>query len=512
MPSPLHLYRPQRTRPELLEATFVAREPLAGEILERLESWRPGASRQHYLLIGPRGIGKTNLLKIVEYRMRRTPALSEKWVPVVLAEDFYGIGRLGDLLLEMLRTLVEDDGQRALEGTYQSVRYDDDDFRVVDRCLDAFRLFHRESGRGIVLMLENLDRLLERQMKKRSEARRWRKILIEEDWLVVLCTSPTYLNAVTRPEEPFFEFFQVLLLPELTQREQAEMFWKLAAADGNTELAKDRRRLEVRLRALYHFTGGNPRLTAMLYDLVAHHHIDAVRNELELLLDQLTPFYQDRMKDVSDQEAKVLEAMALLAEGCTPTELAREARMAAKTVRGVLTRLERAGYVQREERRHRRTIYIIRERFFRIWHQMNHSRAVKGRIRYLLEFFTSWYATREERDRLWRRLLEDFESGGDAGDEQRAAELAEYMEHINGLLASSPLESVREAIRAVTPRLGDSDELLAPYSIALDYLESGKDVAVLERQQPEMREAAELILDLYESRREDADSPGGPVD
>lgn len=46
----MHLYRPQRTSADLLEETFVAREPLLSEIVDRLAQWTPGASRQHYLL------------------------------------------------------------------------------------------------------------------------------------------------------------------------------------------------------------------------------------------------------------------------------------------------------------------------------------------------------------------------------------------------------------------------------------------------------------------------------
>jgi DNA-binding MarR family transcriptional regulator len=433
VPTPIHIYRPQRTFPEDLEVILVGREPLLQEVLGRLQHWTPGASRQHYLLIGPRGIGKTCLLVLIEHRIRRSETLRKKWAPVLFAEDAYKITSVADLLLEALHILAEQTVDPELSRVYERLRFDGQESRVVDLSLDAFRRFHHMSKQGVLLMVENVDRILEKQMRRPSEVHLLRKILTEEGWLLTVCTSPTYLDAVTRAEEPFFEFFQVKLLAELTQEEQELMLRKKAALEGNTGFEAYLEKYRSRIQALYHFTGGNPRLAVMLYDVVANHNITDVATELDLLLDQLTPFYQHRMSDLAEQERKVLETMALLPEGCTPTELAKHSRIPAKITRAHLTRLERAGYVRREERRRKRTVYIIPERFFRIWHQMNNSRAARGRIQYLLEFFTSWYATRWERDQVWKELTAKFEQGLDASDADRINELDEYMGYIMDL-------------------------------------------------------------------------------
>lgn len=430
MPKSVHIYRPQRTQPEVLEQTFVAREPLMGDILDRLRIWKPGASRQHHLLIGPRGIGKTNFLQLAAHRLRTEDHLRSKWEPVILPEDFYGLSKISDLLLESLRLLAESTGSSDLDRAFSENRYDSDEMRVSDRCLDAFRDFHRQNGRGVVLMIENLDRLIERQKKGRIEAHRLRRILIEEDWLVTICTSPTYLDAVSNPDEPFFDFFKVQSLTELSPEQQEEMLRRLASQDPHVDFDEFLDHFRPRLRALYHFTGGNPRLTVMLYDLLIHRDVGQVLNELDLLLDQLTPFYQDRMKEISEQEAKVLETMALLPEGCTPTELARQVRLDPGSVRATFTRLERAGYIRREERRRKQTIYLIPERFFRIWHQMNHSRAARGQIQYLLEFFSTWYANQGERDQVWQELTVGLKRGSEVDDERRMHDISKYMDYI----------------------------------------------------------------------------------
>ena len=68
----IHVFRPRRTLPEDLEAIFVGREHLIEDMLVHLNRWEAGVTRQHYLLIGPRGIGKTNLLIILENRVKKS--------------------------------------------------------------------------------------------------------------------------------------------------------------------------------------------------------------------------------------------------------------------------------------------------------------------------------------------------------------------------------------------------------------------------------------------------------
>lgn len=427
----LRVFRPHRTPPEQLEKTFVARGPLLQEILNKLEKWQPGKSRQHYLIIGPRGIGKTNLLRLIEYNIERKSSPGNKWYSISLSEDAYGITKVADLLVEALRILSEKTNDRNITATYDKVKYDDNDDRVTDLSLDAFREFHKNNGCGILLMVENVNRVFENQIKIKREIHLLRKILIEEDWIILICTSPTFLNAVTKPEEPLFEFFETKFLEELSPVEQQEMLRKIALLENNTDFIEHYLdKLKPQLQALYHFTGGNPRLTIMLYDLVANQHISDVKDELDGLLDKLTPFYQDRMKEIAQQEARLLEKMALMSEGCTPTELAKESRLPHKNVSALLTRLERSGYVRREPRRKKQTVYIIPERFFRIWHQMNHSRSARGRVQYLIEFFTSWYATRKERNQIWDKLTDTFQEALKQNEGDRIEELSEYMQYI----------------------------------------------------------------------------------
>ena len=61
---------------------------------------------------------------------------------------------------------------------------------------------------------------------------------------------------------------------------------------------------------------------------------------------------------------------------------------------------------------------------------------------------------------------------------------------------------LRETIAAVRANLADAEPICAPYVTALDYLESDRAPAVLERQQPEMREAVQLLVEALDRRHQ----------
>ena len=58
-------YNPQNAPAEELLAIFTAREMLLESILKEIKKEMKGKTNQHYLYIGPRGVGKTNFLKMI---------------------------------------------------------------------------------------------------------------------------------------------------------------------------------------------------------------------------------------------------------------------------------------------------------------------------------------------------------------------------------------------------------------------------------------------------------------
>ena len=142
-------------------------------------------------------------------------------------------------------------------------------------------------------------------------------------------------------------------------------------------------------------------MAIMLYELVAHDSVKEVRDQLQLLLDRITPFYQDRLNDLPPQERAVLETIAVMrGERKTPATIAARMRMSQPQTSSLLKRLTKSLYLRAhnnpDDKRSR--LYTIREGFFDIWLAMNLSRGARDRLPFLVDFFARFYPSHEARE------------------------------------------------------------------------------------------------------------------
>ena len=92
-----------------------------------------------------------------------------------------------------------------------------------------------------------------------------------------------------------------------------------------------------RLHGLYRMTVGNPRLTMMLYELIAHDSVTRVQDQFHLLLDRISPFYQDRLNDLPPSQRSLLECLASMRDQeKTPAAIAAQMRMSQQETSSLL--------------------------------------------------------------------------------------------------------------------------------------------------------------------------------
>src|SRR6202023_2691763 len=83
---------------------FVVRKPLLDRLLEDLRHPSAGGG-PHHLLIGPRGMGKTTVLRRLRYAVEDDPELHRQWLPLTFPEEQYNVVRLSDLYLNWIDAL-----------------------------------------------------------------------------------------------------------------------------------------------------------------------------------------------------------------------------------------------------------------------------------------------------------------------------------------------------------------------------------------------------------------------
>ena len=420
MPEPaphsnIGLYRSGVTSPERLRHTSVARQHLLDNAIESLRGSVDRKSKNHLLFIGPRGIGKTHLLSCIEDAVQADEALSARVVVVRFPEESNRTLSFADFLIGMcgiLKEVLED--EPLWTELFAAVQTEDDDAKVADTLVPAIREQNRRHGRTLLVMLENLGEILTRQIRDKNDVAALRKFLMADNGCLLLATAPLHFDGITDVGQPFYDFFDLQILENLSFDETVEVIRLNLEWDERTDILETLEEMRPRLQALYRMTGGNPRLTMMLYDLIAHESITSVQDQFHLLLDRISPFYQGRLNDLPPGQRALLECLASMRDQeKTPAAIAARMRMSQQETSSLLKRLTDAHYLRtdRHPRDRRSRLYTIREGFFDIWLAMNLSRGARRRVPFLLDFFSLFYpsiaARNQKRHQLRAKLLEE---------------------------------------------------------------------------------------------------------
>ena len=434
MPEPaprsnIGLYRSGVTSPERLRHTSVAREHLLDNAIESLRGSVGRKSKNHLLFIGPRGIGKTHLLSCIEDAVQADDALGARVVVVRFPEESNRTLSFADFLIGMCGILKE-----ALEDEppwtelFAKVQTEEDDAKVADTLVPAIREQNRRHGRTLLVMLENLGEVLTRQIRDKNDVAALRKFLMADNGCLLVATAPLHFDGITDVRQPFYDFFDVQILENLSFEETVEVIRLNLEWEECREVLDTLKDMRPRLQALYRMTGGNPRLTMMLYELIAHESITSVQEQFHLLLDRISPFYQGRLNDLPPGQRALLECLASMRDQeKTPAAIAARMRMSQQETSSLLKRLSDAHYLRAtgHPRDRRSRLYTIREGFFDIWLAMNHSRGARKRMPFLLDFFSLFYPSIEAREEKRRQLREKLLDVGSVDVERALDYLSE---------------------------------------------------------------------------------------
>lgn len=427
-PLPLHrmaIFSPGRQNDEEIRACYIARQAMLDLILGDIRSTRSGAIPQHHIIIGQRGMGKTTLLKRLDVELRDEP-LAKHFIPLGFPEEQYAVDRLSAVFLNCLDSLA-DTLEREEHSQDLIDRIDDEVERIrKDRASDdlvaqdaekTLLALAAETGRRPVLLVDNLDLIFDRL--KKHELHHLRAFLMKAG-------APILIGAAVHPPEdtqnydsPFYDHFKPHHLSRLSLEEMREVLLKMAARAGNTEIPARIDLERGRLHALHALTGGNPRTTRILFEIFAHGFSQEAYQDLEALLDWMTPIYKARFEELSDQAQVVVSAIATIWEPAVLSRICEGTRLLPNQVSPQLDRLKKSGVIEEvtvdppdrvgpippQRTPKDRTGYQLAERFFNIWFLMRQAtRRDKRNLTFLTRFIECLH-TPEERLGMAKNLL-----------------------------------------------------------------------------------------------------------
>ena len=402
------LYNPRRaTHAELAQTIIGRRKRVLSDLVGHLERHANAKSQQHLLLIGPRGSGKTHLLTLLNHTIRSTK-LSRQWRPIQLPEEVWEVAGLRDLLIAAFEAfdrapIDEVDAlpehlqpRKALE----QIRGESDLSKAGELGFAILRELAQVTGRRTVLMVENLDAILDEQFDDKLGMKRLRDELMTQNHLLLIATSPGKVTAVDDHSLPLFSLLKKIYLDDFSLDELEELMRERAkleaAADpgARAEMFLDRLDGDIhRLKALLFLTGGNPRTALMLYQVAVHEQFDQARLSLEALLDDLTTYFQGRLKSLPAQERRVVVALAKSGRAMRPSEIAKAVGVSASQASAVIGRLVDRGHLRLAEQAEGKSrYYVLREVLFRYWREWRNS---EHDFSLFVDFMAAWFKREE---------------------------------------------------------------------------------------------------------------------
>jgi len=387
-----NIYNPQNQTKEQLIEGFVAREKTFQKLLKVIKEAKMDVPEQHYLIQGRRGMGKTTLIMRLFYAIEDDLELNDWLIPLVFNEEEYGIRRLfgfWERILELLEDKIPNfRGNETVRKALSKKFIDDDD--AYERALyDLLSEELQQNGKKIILFVDNFGDLA-RKLND-AEGHRFRKILQSSTDIRIFASSSVVLEAFYKYDHPFYEFFKVVELQGLNEKETRSLLLSLSQHYKNESVVKIIENHPGRVEALRRITGGVIRTMVLLFEIFADDDDGSAFNDLEKILDRTTPLYKHRMDDLSAQQQAIVEAIALNWDAISVKEIVERTRLDSKTISAQLNSLEKQGIIEKRATTTKNHVYLITERFFNIWFLMRLGRrGDEKRVLWLVRFFEEW--------------------------------------------------------------------------------------------------------------------------
>ena len=332
---------------------------------------------QHYIIVGKRGSGKTSLLLKIKYEVEIHPNL--KWLTVAMFnEEEYQINDLNTLFERVLSYTAGFQGLNPSDGM---------DY------IDTAISYIQESEYRILVLIDNIGVILKKL--KKIEQHRLREILITFPNIRIIGTSSEVLEHFYDHSMPFFDFFYIHHLESLSSADTMLLVNTLATKVAQENRGSVRKNIG-KIEAIRILAGGMPRTIIFLFRLICQRKVSDSFRELEIILDNVTAFYLQRMDRLDDHQQTIIDFIAKAWDPVSSNQIFKGTKVKEGILKNEILFLKRKEILEIISNQSGEKFYFLSERMFNIWYLMRYGdKNSKNRLYWLVKFLEFWYSKEE---------------------------------------------------------------------------------------------------------------------
>ena len=417
-----------------LKLTFINGKKYSEDLIEDLKPKKNKLTSQSFLLVGPRGSGKSHFMKMMYYSIKENEVLKKNYIPILFSEDLYVTSMyhfLRDGILRIFNEINDSKvfGQKA--DTHQQLKKLEKDFKEINKpsvkMSKSEQLIEREQQQKkyfviireiyiitnckIIFIVENLQDLLGIKFAA-EDLKTLRAFLIESSSPLLLIGSAVNLfDKVQKYGEPFYNFFKIRRLDGLNDDEVFELL-RNECLIRNKNSKEDCIILNERIEKsksqikLYNvMTNGSPRLILFLYDLILENETLDVNNILSQIT-ELTPYFKSEMDSLSGTKQMILSSICTGRPAQTVSEISSHLNEPVGIVNENVKRLVDDGMIKilemepNKEIKKSEKFYIVSDYYFRIWFQVRQATCREDGIRWISELAVLLFSENDLKEKI----------------------------------------------------------------------------------------------------------------
>jgi hypothetical protein len=461
----LQTFNPSESKKELLEHTLIGRKDLVDRLEELVIESAKGKNKFQRLIIGPRGSGKTHVLKVLHNRLLEKPELKNVLDIAYLCEDEYGVATFLDWIIRILRAFIRWYPERAhsLESEIEKLKKIplNDQEKIAERIL--LNHIHKKT---LLIIVENIGNIFDNKKgfgKKGQQ--KFRDFIQQNPYFTIIASNQALFVEIQKEDMSFHNFFKIIHLKKLSLEQAVSFLKSIAEWENKSGLLKflDSEEGKGRIKAIYDLVGGNHRLLVTFYYFLKTDYINKLSETFIKTINDLNPFYQSMMDILSSQQQKIVQYLCQIRKPINCKTIAENCFSTQNIISKQMTNLMRLKYVTSIPSG-RESYYELAEPLLRIYNELKENRG--GPIKLFIDFLENLYMVKETKKTYMQyHMLKDNETlKPNEKKNLLIKETAEYRK------TEDTKEKIEKEIHLCRQAIISNPENLKPYYKIITYL------------------------------------------